>query len=39
MRYGGVKKSGIGREGPHFVVEEITEMKLVRRRANSAFDI
>ena len=29
MPYGGVKKSGIGREGPHFVVEEMTEMKLI----------
>jgi acyl-CoA reductase-like NAD-dependent aldehyde dehydrogenase len=29
MPYGGVKKSGIGREGPHFVVEEMTELKLV----------
>jgi acyl-CoA reductase-like NAD-dependent aldehyde dehydrogenase len=29
MPYGGVKKSGIGREGPHFTVEEMTELKLV----------
>jgi acyl-CoA reductase-like NAD-dependent aldehyde dehydrogenase len=29
MPYGGVKKSGIGREGPHFAVEEMTELKLV----------
>jgi acyl-CoA reductase-like NAD-dependent aldehyde dehydrogenase len=29
MPYGGVKKSGIGREGPHFVVEEMTELKLI----------
>ncbi len=29
MPYGGVKKSGIGREGPQFVVEEMTELKLV----------
>jgi len=39
MRYGGVKKTGIGREGPHFVVEKMTETKLIRGRANSAFDI
>ena len=29
MPYGGVKKSGIGREGPHYVVEEMTELKLI----------
>jgi len=29
MPYGGVKKSGIGREGPHFAVEEMTELKLI----------
>ena len=29
MPYGGVKKSGIGREGPHFSVEEMTELKLI----------
>ncbi len=29
MPYGGVKKSGIGREGPQFVIEEMTELKLV----------
>ncbi len=29
MPYGGVKKSGIGREGPRFVVEEMTELKLI----------
>ena len=29
MPYGGVKNSGIGREGPHFVVEEMTELKLI----------
>jgi len=29
MPYGGVKKSGIGREGPQFAVEEMTEMKLI----------
>ena len=29
MPYGGVKKSGIGREGPPFAVEEMTELKLI----------
>ncbi|MFZ0961257.1 MAG: aldehyde dehydrogenase family protein, partial [Terriglobia bacterium] len=29
MPYGGVKKSGIGREGPEFAVEEMTELKLI----------
>ena len=29
MPYGGVKKSGIGREGPHFSVEEMTELKMI----------
>lgn len=27
--YGGVKNSGVGREGPRFAVEEMTEMKMV----------
>lgn len=27
--YGGVKNSGIGREGPRFAIEEMTEMKMV----------
>lgn len=29
MPYGGVKNSGIGREGPKYAIEEMTEMKLV----------
>ena len=29
MPYGGVKKSGIGREGPQFAIEEMTELKLI----------
>ena len=29
MPYGGVKESGIGREGPRYAVEEMTEMKLI----------
>lgn len=27
--YGGIKQSGIGREGPKYTVEEMTEMKMV----------
>ncbi|CAM3488566.1 aldehyde dehydrogenase family protein [Aeromicrobium ponti] len=29
MPYGGVKDSGIGKEGPHFTVQEMTDEKLV----------
>lgn len=29
MPYGGVKQSGLGREGVRFAVEEMTEMKLL----------
>ncbi|MGQ9476956.1 MAG: aldehyde dehydrogenase family protein [Candidatus Bipolaricaulia bacterium] len=29
MPYGGVKESGLGREGPHFALEEMTEIKMV----------
>jgi glyceraldehyde-3-phosphate dehydrogenase (NADP+) len=29
MPYGGVKMSGLGREGPRFAVEEMTEMRVV----------
>ena len=29
MPYGGVKKSGIGREGPHYALQEMTEIKLI----------
>jgi acyl-CoA reductase-like NAD-dependent aldehyde dehydrogenase len=29
MPYGGLKDSGIGREGPKYAVEEMTEMKTV----------
>jgi len=29
MPYGGVKESGLGREGPRFAVEEMTEVKMV----------
>lgn len=33
MPYGGAKSSGIGREGPRYAVEEMTEMKLICWRA------
>ncbi|MGH9403492.1 MAG: aldehyde dehydrogenase family protein, partial [Terriglobia bacterium] len=29
MPYGGAKNSGIGREGPRYAVEEMTELKLI----------
>jgi glyceraldehyde-3-phosphate dehydrogenase (NADP+) len=29
MPYGGVKESGIGREGIRYAIEEMTEMKLL----------
>jgi acyl-CoA reductase-like NAD-dependent aldehyde dehydrogenase len=29
MPYGGTKISGVGREGPHYAVEEMTELKLI----------
>jgi acyl-CoA reductase-like NAD-dependent aldehyde dehydrogenase len=29
MPYGGVKDSGIGREGPRYAIEEMTELKIV----------
>lgn len=32
MPYGGNKESGIGREGPHFAVEEMTNIKMVVMR-------
>ncbi|BBP86951.1 hypothetical protein BsIDN1_05690 [Bacillus safensis] len=27
--YGGIKRSGLGREGPRFAIEEMTETKMV----------
>jgi acyl-CoA reductase-like NAD-dependent aldehyde dehydrogenase len=29
MPYGGVKHSGLGREGPQYAIEEMTELKLI----------
>ena len=33
MPYGGVKLSGMGREGPRYAIEEMTEIKLISWRA------
>jgi acyl-CoA reductase-like NAD-dependent aldehyde dehydrogenase len=38
MPYGGVKGSGIGREGPRFVIEEMTEMKLMVLNLNGGLE-
>lgn len=37
MPYGGVKRSGIGREGPKYAIEDMTDMKLVM--FNLPYDI
>ena len=29
MPYGGVKESGLGREGPHYAMEEMTDTKII----------
>ena len=29
MPYGGVKHSGVGREGPRYAIQEMTELKLI----------
>jgi acyl-CoA reductase-like NAD-dependent aldehyde dehydrogenase len=29
MPYGGIKNSGVGREGPRYAIEEMTEPKLM----------
>ena len=29
MPYGGAKHSGLGREGPRYAIEEMTELKLI----------
>lgn len=29
MPYGGVKESGMGREGPRYAIEEMTELKMI----------
>jgi acyl-CoA reductase-like NAD-dependent aldehyde dehydrogenase len=29
MPYGGMKESGVGREGPRFAIEEMTNLKMV----------
>ena len=32
MPYGGTKRSGIGREGPRYAIEEMTELRLLVTR-------
>jgi acyl-CoA reductase-like NAD-dependent aldehyde dehydrogenase len=29
MPYGGLKESGFGKEGPHYAIQEMTEVKMV----------
>ena len=36
MPYGGVKDSGLGREGPRYTIEEMTELKLMVINRNQA---
>lgn len=36
LPYGGVKASGVGREGPAYAVEEMTEVKLMLIDADPA---
>jgi acyl-CoA reductase-like NAD-dependent aldehyde dehydrogenase len=37
MPYGGVKDSGMGREGVRFAMEEMTEMKLLAVKGQVSF--
>jgi acyl-CoA reductase-like NAD-dependent aldehyde dehydrogenase len=38
MPYGGVKGSGIGREGPRYAIEEMTELRLMVINGNGGID-
>jgi len=38
MPYGGVKGSGVGREGPRYAIEEMTEMKLMVLNLNGGME-
>ena len=38
MPYGGVKGSGIGREGPRYAIEEMTELRLMVINRNGGLD-
>ena len=38
MPYGGVKGSGIGREGPRYAIEEMTELRLMVINGNCGID-
>jgi len=35
MPYGGLKSSGMGKEGPKYAVEEMTELKMVILHLNT----
>jgi acyl-CoA reductase-like NAD-dependent aldehyde dehydrogenase len=37
MPYGGVKCSGIGREGPRYAIEEMTELRLMMINRNGGM--
>jgi len=38
MPYGGVKGSGIGREGPRYAIEEMTELRLMVINRDGGMD-
>jgi aldehyde dehydrogenase (NAD+) len=38
MPYGGAKGSGIGREGPRYAIEEMTELRLMVINRNGGLD-
>jgi acyl-CoA reductase-like NAD-dependent aldehyde dehydrogenase len=38
MPYGGVKGSGIGREGPRYAIEEMTEIRLMVINRDGGMD-
>lgn len=38
MPYGGVKQSGIGREGPRFAIEEMTEVKVITFNTKNGYN-
>jgi aldehyde dehydrogenase (NAD+) len=38
MPYGGMKGSGIGREGPRYAIEEMTELRLMVINRNGGME-